>query len=39
MSSGEIIGFGLLGLIMAFLYFNIYMFKRVQKKEKKDETI
>lgn len=36
MSSGEIIGFGLLGLIMVALYINIYMFKRVQKKDQKE---
>ncbi len=34
MHTGEIVAFSILGLIMAFLYFNIYMLKRIDKKKK-----
>lgn len=37
MSTGEIVGFTILGLIMAFLYFSSYMLKRIGKKDKEEQ--
>jgi mannose/fructose/N-acetylgalactosamine-specific phosphotransferase system component IIC len=35
MSEGQIIGFGILGAIMAFLYIGEYLLKNMDKKDKK----
>lgn len=35
MSAGQIIGFAILGTIMAFLYVGEYLLKNMDKKDKK----